>query len=148
MTLQAASQLSLPPTPHSLVTPHTATTKSRPPLPGTPHPPLCRERTSDLSTATPARSVLLVAAICYFSFVPVATNQPAVCISPRYLVFHSFITSFMMTSWPLLQARISYSARPLTADNRWCGAKGRRSRRLRFRQALPVSRYACAHYCM
>ena len=27
MTLQAASQLSLPPTPHSLVTPHTATTK-------------------------------------------------------------------------------------------------------------------------
>ena len=145
LTLQAASQFSLPSTPPTLLTPHTAKARLRPP--GTPHRPLCRERTSgrpidvlqeELPPIGCYRPVFLVGA-------SIATRQPAVSVSPRCLVFHS--RSLSRPAWWPAGTTSSDSARPLTSDNRRYGAKSYLSVQLNIGQALPVSRYACAHCC-
>ena len=76
------------------------------------------------------------------------TSASRLCFAQIYRVSLSFVTSSVMTtSCQLLQARISYRARSFPADNRRCDAEGCFSGRLWVRQALPVSRYACAHCC-
>ena len=130
------------------------TTPRPPPPPGTPHHLLCRERTSDLSIAT-ARSVFPSAAIGSYlprSCLSSRINQSSVFrsdISCFTLLFHHFLHHDLVKLTTLFRsACISHSARPSTADNRsmW-REKCCLSVRLKVRQALPVSIYACAHCC-
>ena len=101
-----------------------------------------------LSIAT-ARNFLLSAAIGLY--------LPRSCLWPRISqtsVFRPDVSCFTLVHHPVLHddqlgllLHSGDSARPLTADNRRYGAKGYRSVRLSVGQALPVSRYACAHCC-
>ena len=69
------------------------------------------------------------------------------CVSPRYLVFHSLAHHHVLHYDQLrLNTSSGDRARPSTADNRRCGAEGYRSVRLSVGQALPVSRYAFLLY--
>ena len=93
--MQANICCSPPPTLH---TPHTATTARRPP-PGTPHHPLCRERTSGVSIDK-GRSFLLWAAIGHYLPRPCHRHT-----SPRRLavcVCHPDVSCFALVHHPVL----------------------------------------------
>ena len=145
MTLQAASQFSLPPTPHSPHSPHSNITSST-----------SGHSTSLTLSGTNIRSIyrhtarsfpLSTAMFSLTMFVPISPHisQPSV-FRPDISCFTLIIHHVLHDQLQQLQACISYSARPLIAYNR-CGAKGCRSARLRVCQALPVSGNECSHCC-
>ena len=131
LTQQAASQISLPPTPHSLLIPHTATTHHVLNLRAL-HIAQSVGNTQQIYLRPqhrPSSYRLLSDAIgCYrllsdATFLVRAyrhTSASRLCFAQISRALLYLITSSMMTwsSWQLLHAHISYSALPLTADKR------------------------------
>ena len=116
LTLRAAIQFSLPSTPLSPHSPHSNNSTSS----------TSGNSTSPTLSGTNVRCIHryskeLPPIGCYrplsSSFVPIATHQPAVCVSPRCLVFHSRSSS-RPPWWPAGITSSGVSTRPLTADYR------------------------------